>query len=1531
MKKNNKKRLLTLLLTAIMIMITITQSEIISYSIVNTAENDSAIISKELDALFDESQTTQEETPALEEPLKEDGTIDIMNMNEFVMPRNASILPMSTGVPIDGYLIDSEIGVNENKTIGTSDNNKIFELLPGSGKGIVKVAAGVTTTLVLNGATRISEDGTNDASKSPIQIAANANVTIVLADGTTNVMTCNGTDSASNAFQAGIYVSPEATLKITGTGELTANSGHYSAGIGGVANRGCGDITIESGTVTSTARFSSGPSNAAGIGGGGSNSYINFPKVGTIKICGTAHVTATSNGSGAGIGSGGTSYGSNSPNGTVIISDNATVIATSMGHGAGIGGGGFNSVGSVGGTGAAELVTKEAGDGGTIIISGNANVTATGKKNGAGIGGGGVEKFNTDKPVRAGNGGNITISDNAVVTAKSEMLGTGIGGGSTGVTGGLGLTPGNGGNIHISGNTIVEASGKRDMGAGLVDPAVSTDTPVLGNPGTITITSGNVYADDTKSDVVTNGNKGAPDIVGRADIKGAPIGTKIYEAISPVKGEYDYTATRNSSGNAYLWLPLGNQLVIYRNTYEPSPDDIIRIKIETLEQNVPKSIEFPEETGLLRMKDIQTVTWDGINPLRTIEYEYEKIIKIKALEEDRTATEYAIDAKIINSNTSKVITISDNRVYEVLGTGNDIIKVINNAKPVFVFNNAEFISPVNSSIAKPQTPLQLEPGTEAVVVLLEGTVNTFTCQGNTANTLAPQAGIDVPKGAVLTIKREIIDLNEIEDLSSVGVLYANGGSYGAGIGAGPNQANGKITIIGGNITATAAGTVGPGANNGAGIGGGGGNSYANKPNNEEIIICGDAIVKAESLGHGAGIGSGASNINKSSNAGSIIIRGNVKVTAISRGNGAGIGGGGSVTSVAGANTSIEIYGSAEVTASSNGSGAGIGGGGVDSTGAGVSGAGGTIAIYGNDTDEAPIIVASSASGLDMGSGSKNGVPGTMGSITIIDGNVWAVHNKTTKVTNGAPNHEIVKMRRIDDPDNENSIDNLLHYIATGKTAQYDYIAWTHSNTNGDAYVWRPNDFVEGTVEEYPIAGKIYIETDNSHEKVHFKISAKYTDTFVDEDGFPLIDNPLGKFEWFRVPIADKTKYGDNDIENTVAAFDDKYEEISNNKPSNCGYDNNPIFNNGRYELDFTADKNASYWFKITYVDTEGEPCGEMYFKYIVDNFYTPIEVFVRDAKVESGPILVGLSDYVKLEKDKNLQTDPDTYGIPFDLDGEATGTIVVGAEDGTKPLRFGYDTVKYKAYNLAEELGCKLDVPEPPFDINTYDPDSYEIKIVLDGDVAKNKNTDKSTDEPQTPWAPLDSTLTEKYYTANYIKNFVLTIKNTLEGEYSNNTLPFDFTITFKGKNNSDYIKEIGYRITGASGALIKTGIFTLEDGQGEFQLKHGEKIDFYSFEEDDEVEIEVTQASANGYTTTNKKVIKIPGNEQIINGSTMAQGVIEANIEIRYVNVKSPIVASGVNLSNGTGIIIAAINIMVLLMLYLIFDRRKIKQLRIL
>ena len=883
---------------------------------------------------------------------------------------------------VDGYTIDYIIDVSDNTITTITDTGIQVEggafypyasqagghaiEVTGDGQGIVRVNGTNNYVLVFNGVKSETPSGAGtldgkNASSSPVQIgyrtstadtsagAIAANATIHLAAGTSNRLVCNGTSGSAAVLQSAIAVVRASNLTIKGTGTLTAISGYYAAAIGGGANRGCGNITITSGTVeaiTSSNTATSGANNGAGIGGGGGNSAANTGAIGKITINGTAKVTATSSGSGAGIGSAGTNQGNNTQNGGIVeISGAAEVIATSNGRGAGIGSGGVGT-------------TPATRNCGTITISGNTKVTATSKGSGAGIGGGGATTG------LAGDGGTITISGSATEAP------------------------------------IVVASGGQDLGAG------KNSNGIAGTAVTIIIDGGNVYANGDKSDIVRNS---AGDELGRADIMQAWADVRVYQSIGAAN-TYSYYAKRDDNNNAYIWLPLGNQLVVHRFREKPVTADFITTTTQVMPNGilttvaalVPGDVSSPPElTSDYRLLGAEKeIAWTTGKVLPTIVYEYIRntveIRDVYALNAEGDNLVYYKIGDRLGSGSPNLsdeeayitgpVTIAKGGVYHVKTYATVAGKIFVNTtqEVVIVLDGTSWVNATGDS----DSSMRLGTNAKVKLVVMDGSINSFINTVNNVSTDAKTAGIYVPANpnsnqiARLTITGGMLS-NVIGNYQNSGTLLAQSFAWSAGIGGGPNQHAGEINIWGGEITAHAGkGGTGAGNGNGAGIGGGGGNTSGGGKSIGGINICGQAKVKAISEEHGAGIGGAGGGYNSAavngvaagpSDGGKITISGSdkVKVEAISKGNGAGIGGGGrsvavntnpSAPGIAGGDGGIiTIKGSATVTATSEDMGAGIGGAGALAYSAGK---GGTITI----SDTATVIATGGSHGAGIGGG-----------------------------------------------------------------------------------------------------------------------------------------------------------------------------------------------------------------------------------------------------------------------------------------------------------------------------------------------------------------------------------------------------------------------------------------------------------------------------------------------------------------------------------------------------------------------------------
>jgi hypothetical protein len=246
--------------------------------------------------------------------------------------------------------------------------------------GNYKITIAADATVTLDGATI---NGENNDNYNWAGITCLGNATIVL----------EGANTVKGFYEnyPGIHVAENKTLTIQGTGSLNASSNGLGAGIGGGNSIPCGNIVIESGTITAT-----------GSGGAGIGSGLDAP-CGNITISGGT-ITATGAVGCAGIGG-----GAPASCGVINISG-GTIEATGGDDAAGIGGGSNGACSN-------------------ITISGGV-ITATGGKYGAGIGSGCSSAC-----------GNITISC-GTVTATGGNDAAGIGGGKSGSCGSITITSG---------------------------------------------------------------------------------------------------------------------------------------------------------------------------------------------------------------------------------------------------------------------------------------------------------------------------------------------------------------------------------------------------------------------------------------------------------------------------------------------------------------------------------------------------------------------------------------------------------------------------------------------------------------------------------------------------------------------------------------------------------------------------------------------------------------------------------------------------------------------------------------------------------------------------------------------------------------------------------------------------------------------------------------------------------------------------------------------------------------------------------
>lgn len=225
----------------------------------------------------------------------------------------------------------------------------------------ISIAAGATVTL--NNAT-INGVHTDDSHELWAGLTCLGNATIILEGtnavenfnryypgiepgptGTTLTIRGSGSLTATGShLGAGIGTKYDGgscgNIRIEG-GNVTANGGWDSAGIGSSDNSTCGDIIITGGTITATGGYFNG----AGIGSG--HGFDGPSQCGNIEISGSAQVTANGGENGAGIGSGNGDVGGTSQCGDITISGSAQVTANGGEQAAGIGTGEYGTCGNI--------------------------------------------------------------------------------------------------------------------------------------------------------------------------------------------------------------------------------------------------------------------------------------------------------------------------------------------------------------------------------------------------------------------------------------------------------------------------------------------------------------------------------------------------------------------------------------------------------------------------------------------------------------------------------------------------------------------------------------------------------------------------------------------------------------------------------------------------------------------------------------------------------------------------------------------------------------------------------------------------------------------------------------------------------------------------------------------------------------------------------------------------------------------------------------------------------------------------------
>lgn len=380
--------------------------------------------------------------------------------------------------------------------------------LTGTKEGIsVIVKTTEEVILALNGLTMTGD-------KSPIQLQAGANVTLVLKAGTKNVITCtakevtvtheeqdpNWTDPGpsedgapatpdmitvpgNDGMTAGINVPENATLTIDkvkdeAAGELTVQGGYGGAGIGGGAatpgyteEKGATGATGGSGATAQDVynrpiRAVGGYGGSGGSGGAGGRHGKDAEKTGSIVIC-AGVLTVTGGECAAGIGDGRGADGEDGKQGNNGHNGGQGGKATYFGTGAMAAGGGGGGSGGNGGNG---------GDGGkggslTALTVTGGTLTVKGGTHAAGIGGGAGGTGGAGGLGGLGGAGasgayHEVVYESDGTTYRERSSGGAGGGGANGATGFCGASPGgDGGAVSITGGSV-DACGYVAVGAG---------------------------------------------------------------------------------------------------------------------------------------------------------------------------------------------------------------------------------------------------------------------------------------------------------------------------------------------------------------------------------------------------------------------------------------------------------------------------------------------------------------------------------------------------------------------------------------------------------------------------------------------------------------------------------------------------------------------------------------------------------------------------------------------------------------------------------------------------------------------------------------------------------------------------------------------------------------------------------------------------------------------------------------------------------------------------------------------------------
>ena len=782
--------------------------------------------------------------------------------------------------------------VNYNAGVFTINSNAVSPItVTGTGSNTIAVAGGVSgLTLILNDVSITSPSG----GSSPINLQSNANVTIQLTDGTSNLLDANGANNV-----AGLCVPSTATVAINGTGSLTVTGGNWGAGIGGGSGAAGGTINISSGAVAAT-----GGQRAAGIGGGNNSAG------GTISISGGT-VTAAGGQNGAGIGGGRTGAG-----GTVNISG-GTVTATGGQSGAGIGSGLLGAGGIVNITGTPTVMAASDSSNPAIYAASGSGSVINATLNNA---------ISTNPTYLKCNGNELTLPGNYKNFAFSAAANSAV-------------------------NAYSDPTYSTLLGIIMTNPAGVTSIPVT-SPSVVTPVMINIATITVKKDNST-WTAGTPTMqlsTSSTALQGVITGTSsngvyTFTGLDPATTYYVWDAIYYT--NQSVIITSSNNAIVNYYTVQFAVTDAGTASGSTKSATY-NSVAISSGDVVLGGKQLvitavgqgassYTYAWSGTGTSG----QTTATLTIASLSAGVTAT-----CTVTGAPASTTINVGDS-------SGSNLPTGVTYAGNLFTIGTGANNSTITVTGTTVTNSIAIAPGVSNLTLILngvsitspsggkspidlQGTANvTIQLADGTTNTLNASAAVN--KAGLSTYGTATVAIN-----GTTGELNATGGQNGSGIG-GANGVGGNITINGGKIAATG-GMYGAGIGGAGLVGGDSGNITINGGTVtasgkvsagigsgahgvvKTISITGGTITAKCTSTSGAGIGGG----NTNGIGGNISISGGT-VSAFGDWSGAGIGGG-----IEGDAVNISVSGGTVTAIGGANGGAGIG--------SGMAGVSGTISI-----------------------------------------------------------------------------------------------------------------------------------------------------------------------------------------------------------------------------------------------------------------------------------------------------------------------------------------------------------------------------------------------------------------------------------------------------------------------------------------------------------------------------------------------------------------------------------------------------------